>query len=182
MGDFVTLTCPTCGARLQVTQDIDRFACGSCGNEHLIKRTGGVVALTPLVEGLKGVEKATDRTASEMAVRRLQREIDEDTKVLEALKDPQKDPACGSFMLGIAGSVFLCWVMGLLVEIQKPILFTLTMLPVLLFVVLFLVSRKQDREGHTKYLQARQDLTRRIEENQTELEWHRENLRRQIST
>lgn len=37
MPDFVTLSCPTCGGQLQITKDIERFACGHCGNEHIVR-------------------------------------------------------------------------------------------------------------------------------------------------
>jgi hypothetical protein len=75
MRDFVTLTCPSCGGKLQITNDIDRFACSHCGNEHAVKRSGGIVALAPVVEGLAKVQAGTDKTASELAIVRLQREI-----------------------------------------------------------------------------------------------------------
>jgi DNA-directed RNA polymerase subunit RPC12/RpoP len=75
MPDFVTLTCPKCGGKLQITPDLDRFACAHCGNEHLVKRAQGVVALQPLTESLGGLRRATDRTASEMALRRLADEL-----------------------------------------------------------------------------------------------------------
>lgn len=77
MADFVTLTCPSCGGRLQITRDIDRFACGHCGNEHVVRRSGGVVALSPVVEGLERIGHAADATASELAIRRLKDEIEE---------------------------------------------------------------------------------------------------------
>lgn len=75
MADFVTLTCPSCGGKLQITQDIDQFACGYCGNEHMVKRGGGIVALAPLVEGLTRVQAGVDKTAAELAMPRLSREI-----------------------------------------------------------------------------------------------------------
>ncbi|MBM3121961.1 MAG: hypothetical protein FJZ97_07205 [Chloroflexi bacterium] len=71
MADFVTLTCPTCGGKLHITPDLDRFACAHCGNEHLVKRSEGVIAIQPLAESLTGLRRATDRTASELAIRRL---------------------------------------------------------------------------------------------------------------
>ena len=71
MADFISLTCPTCGGKLQITPDLDRFACAHCGNEHMVKRSEGVVALQPLTESLTGLRQATDRTASELAIRRL---------------------------------------------------------------------------------------------------------------
>lgn len=75
MADFVTLTCPSCGGKLQVAHDIDRFACGYCGSEHVVRRSGGAVALTPVIESIKRVQAGTDKTASELAIKRLRDEI-----------------------------------------------------------------------------------------------------------
>jgi hypothetical protein len=75
MPDFVTLTCPSCGGKLKITPDIDRFACANCGSEHLVLRSDSVVALKPLQDSLSGLARATDRTASEMAIKRIQGEI-----------------------------------------------------------------------------------------------------------
>ncbi len=36
MADLMTLNCPTCGGRLQITNDVDRFVCAHCGNAHII--------------------------------------------------------------------------------------------------------------------------------------------------
>jgi hypothetical protein len=75
VADFITLSCPTCGGKLQITPDIDRFACAHCGNEHIVKRSEGTIAIQPLAESLGGLRRATDRTASEMALRRLSEEL-----------------------------------------------------------------------------------------------------------
>lgn len=37
MSDFITLTCPSCGAKVSVTEDTGRFSCDYCGNEHILK-------------------------------------------------------------------------------------------------------------------------------------------------
>jgi tRNA(Ile2) C34 agmatinyltransferase TiaS len=37
MSDFVTLTCPSCGAKVSTAGDSGRFLCEYCGNEHLLK-------------------------------------------------------------------------------------------------------------------------------------------------
>lgn len=76
MADFVTLACPSCGGRLQVSNDIDRFACGFCGQEHIVKRAGGIVSLAPVLEAISGVKQGVDRTASELAIGRLEKEIE----------------------------------------------------------------------------------------------------------
>lgn len=72
MTDFISLTCPTCGGDLQITKDIERFACAHCGKEHIVKRGGGIVALAPVLEN---VSKGVDSTASELALVRLEKEL-----------------------------------------------------------------------------------------------------------
>lgn len=67
MSDFMTLTCPTCGGKLQITEDIDRFACAYCGSEHIVRRSGGVVSLKPVMGLL-------EKTTSELAIMRLEGE------------------------------------------------------------------------------------------------------------
>ena len=42
MANFVTLTCPSCGGKLEITEDVEKFACGNCGNEHIVNRRGNV--------------------------------------------------------------------------------------------------------------------------------------------
>jgi hypothetical protein len=75
MSDFITLSCPTCGHRLQITDDIERFACSACGNEHVVRRAGGTVSIAPVVEGLGKVQASTDRVAAELALQRLNAEV-----------------------------------------------------------------------------------------------------------
>jgi ribosomal protein S27AE len=75
MADHITLTCPSCGGKLQITNDIERFACGHCGNEHIVRRGSGIILLAPVVEGLQRVQTGVDKTASELAIKRLKDEI-----------------------------------------------------------------------------------------------------------
>jgi hypothetical protein len=84
MSDFITLTCPNCAGKLQITDDINRFACMYCGVEHVVRRGGGIVTLQPVVDelkkvstGISGVKVGVDRTASELAIQRLLSEIQE---------------------------------------------------------------------------------------------------------
>jgi len=77
MAEFVTLSCPSCGAKLQIGNDIETFACNHCGNEHVVKRIGGIVSLAPVVEQLKKVSEGVDKTASELAIKRLTDDIRE---------------------------------------------------------------------------------------------------------
>lgn len=75
MNDFIMLTCNSCGGKLQITPEIDNFACMYCGTEYQVRREGGIVALTPLVEEIMKVSVSTDKTASELAIVRLKEEL-----------------------------------------------------------------------------------------------------------
>lgn len=60
---FVTLACPSCGGKLNVTNDVDRFACGYCGAEHIVRRGGGIVSLAPILGSLERIEANVARIA-----------------------------------------------------------------------------------------------------------------------
>jgi len=45
MTEFVTLTCPDCNSKFNITNDIKRFACVNCEKEYFVKRGGGMVYL-----------------------------------------------------------------------------------------------------------------------------------------
>lgn len=75
--NFVTLTCPNCGGKLQITEDIDKFACTHCGNEHVVIRREGIVSIAPLTDELQKIKRGTDKTAAELAIVRLKYELQE---------------------------------------------------------------------------------------------------------
>ncbi len=88
MEKIVTLSCPNCGGKLEVTQDLDRFACVYCGQEHMVQRGAGTVSLRPVVERLDAIQHtsqqilqsawqgavATRKVAAELALARIKKE------------------------------------------------------------------------------------------------------------
>ena len=86
MTDYISLTCPTCGAKLKITDDMNRFACGHCGSEHIVKREGGAISLVPLVESEKGTNDGVDKTESELAIPRLEKEIKQFESVISGMR------------------------------------------------------------------------------------------------
>jgi F0F1-type ATP synthase assembly protein I len=110
MPDFITLTCPSCGGKLKITNDIQRFACVYCGTEHIVKRGEGVISLAPVVEGLKNVQIGVDKTASELAINRLKEEIAEVEGELHSKENSQSTNSNRVTFYGIA----ICVVGGML--------------------------------------------------------------------
>ena len=75
MSDLISLTCRSCRAKTQVPKDLERFACASCGSEHIVKRSGGIVSLS-LVAGSIDVDKSgVDKITAELDLVRLKRDI-----------------------------------------------------------------------------------------------------------
>jgi hypothetical protein len=102
MVDIFRLTCPSCGGKLLVSKDLDRFACEYCGNEHVVKRNGGAVSLAPVMDTLAKIKAKVDKTASELAIGRLREEI---AALDEKLNDINyaNEATVGVAMLGIGG-------------------------------------------------------------------------------
>ena len=85
-GDFITLSCPNCGGKLNITPDINRFACQFCGHEHIVRRHDGMVALEEVMgqiseninmvgTGIHRISGSAEKQASEIAINRLKEEI-----------------------------------------------------------------------------------------------------------
>jgi len=90
MADFIVLECPQCGAGLEITDDLEHFACAHCHARLLVNRGGGVVSLKPMVDELKGVKVGVDKTASELAIVRLRGELAALTAELKAIDEAKQ--------------------------------------------------------------------------------------------
>src|SRR3972149_3498937 len=45
MPDLISLVCPSCGGKLQVSPNATSLTCQHCGNEHLVKHEAGAITL-----------------------------------------------------------------------------------------------------------------------------------------
>jgi hypothetical protein len=73
---IITLTCPSCGAKLKLVDGVHLLACRNCGNEHMVHRDGGSIYLAPIAQDVRGIRLGVDKTAAELAVARLTREME----------------------------------------------------------------------------------------------------------
>ena len=74
---MVPMQCVGCGANLEIELDMNVFACAYCGAKQQVIARGGTVSLKPVTEALRQVQRGTDRTAAELAMPRLERELAE---------------------------------------------------------------------------------------------------------
>ena len=71
------LRCSGCGASLQIGFEIEHFTCAHCGTPQVVERSGGIVHLRKVAESIVQVQRGTDKTAAELALKRLPGEIKE---------------------------------------------------------------------------------------------------------
>ena|GEM_PF-3226017 len=119
MAEIIKLTCPSCGAKLDLTKDVERFACSHCGNEHIVVRRGGIVSLKPVVEALEKVEAGTDRTASELAMARLEKEIYFLRQEMDKPDVGRDVMWLGAVAFGLIAGLSLCLVIAMLRSISE---------------------------------------------------------------
>jgi DNA-directed RNA polymerase subunit RPC12/RpoP len=81
---IIPMKCPSCGAKLEITSDMDRFVCSYCGTELITERKGGTIALKPLTDAIMRVQVGTDKTAAELAIQRLENELEQQKKDRES--------------------------------------------------------------------------------------------------
>ena len=86
MPDVITLSCPSCGGKLEISQGKDRITCPHCGNKYIVHNEGRVISLKPQAEAIEKAKVMRDKIASELAISRLNGEIaqiNQDIKDLE---------------------------------------------------------------------------------------------------
>lgn len=83
----VAMQCASCGAVLQITPDMDHFVCSYCGASLSVVRQGGTVTLRLVTDSIAKVQVGTDRTAAELALVRLPKEIAERQRELDAMTE-----------------------------------------------------------------------------------------------
>jgi predicted RNA-binding Zn-ribbon protein involved in translation (DUF1610 family) len=71
---IIPLKCPSCAAKLDIASDMEQFACGFCGTTLMVRRAGGTISLRTVTDAISKVQAGTDKTASELAIQRLDTE------------------------------------------------------------------------------------------------------------
>ena len=72
---LVTLSCPNCAGRLTIDFTQELFACGFCGANVRVERSGGTVSLSKITDVMASLQRGTDKAAAELALPRLKEEL-----------------------------------------------------------------------------------------------------------
>lgn len=105
------LTCAGCSAPLEIGDDIERFTCSYCRTPQLVERSGGVVVLKKLEGAISAVQRGTDRTAAELAIPRLTKELAEAlrdrSEAFQAAKKVRESAMSGRRLLTSVVAIFI---------------------------------------------------------------------------
>lgn len=107
---MIPMNCANCGAMLEITKDMELFACGHCGTQQRVERKGGTVSLQMVETAIKAVQRGTDRTAAELALPRLMQELAQLEAERKLKLEEEKQAAMhdwGWSMKGMVGKVFV---------------------------------------------------------------------------
>ena len=72
--EIISMTCRNCGGKLSIFKDAEQCICQHCGTEFVVFYNEGSISLKILSQGLQKIQASTDKTASELALRRLREE------------------------------------------------------------------------------------------------------------
>ncbi len=70
---IIPLNCPNCGKRLEIGENKEQLACGTCGSQLYVDRSGGTISLE-LAKSLGAINTGAAQTAAELALVRLEKE------------------------------------------------------------------------------------------------------------
>lgn len=110
----IALKCPSCSAKLEVENDMERFACGYCGMELMAHRRGGTISLKAISDALSKVQTGTDKTAAELAIQR----FEGDKTKLVAAANFQLPRANRSVLLGVAAGLVSSFIVAAMQDAQ----------------------------------------------------------------
>lgn len=112
---MIKLSCSSCGGKLEITPDIERFACGHCGTEWIVNRSGGIVSLKAVEEQLGDIKKHTGKTADstqyialDAKIKDLEKEIADVHNTMCSLGQSSSNSiGCGIILIFIAVAFFI---------------------------------------------------------------------------
>jgi hypothetical protein len=147
------LTCPVCETRLKIADDLERFACLTCGTELSVIKEGGLATLKP-----------TGESAAEMSP--TQRELIE---VNQALKQSDDAFGVGCALATMGITLVACILLSVAILLQSQPLFWLTIVAALalLGAVLFMFTAASSRSTDP-LLRQRDQLQAEVEQEAAE--------------
>lgn len=111
----ITIKCETCSSSLDISPEMNKLACGYCGASQIVERKGGTVNLRLVTDAIKKVQIGTDKTAAELALKRLAGEYEDahdqllnyDRKVNQELSNSRRAWVGSGLLGGVIGLIVM---------------------------------------------------------------------------
>lgn len=89
---------------------MENFACGYCGTQQIVERGGGIIRLRAISEGIRLVQRGTDKTAAELALKRLPIELEnlKAEKIGTRFRYNELIKKRSNYLLGLTVGTFFC--------------------------------------------------------------------------
>jgi predicted RNA-binding Zn-ribbon protein involved in translation (DUF1610 family) len=117
LSEVARLSCPSCGAPLEVSPDICQFACRYCSSTIERKEKGGLVFLVLIEKRMRAVEEKQARTTEQ--IRLIQEIADLEKKVAETRKTVSFYTAAGFVLAAPALFLSSSCVLSLFLEVWR---------------------------------------------------------------
>jgi len=176
MDELITLTCPSCGGKLQVGKNTLVLKCQHCGIEHLVHRSGDVISLESFARCPKcgrndRVEKVTSVIRSQSSVSSLIHSLSPPKK--PNIKYPRVIPLEKRNLVFIFGTIliipfgflfFSCLFCGVLFDIDREetflfsselgtlIILSLPMIIGIILIIIYFAGREKTKEINDKIM------------------------------
>ena len=98
---------------MEITTEMTSFACGYCGASQIVERQGGTISLRLIEDAIGKVQVGTDKTAAELAIKRLGAELIAVEETYNQTLDAKRK------QLDTNGQVFaVVWIIGVIVGLS----------------------------------------------------------------
>lgn len=102
---IINLKCSGCGAPLEISPNMEDFSCGYCGAAQRVVRRGGTVSLSLIGDAIARVQAGTDKTAAELAIRRLRDTLEALTQTHSAQSAALRNKHSAALAFWLIGAV-----------------------------------------------------------------------------
>jgi len=76
MSEVIELICKNCGGKANFDLSSNIFKCEFCDSKFLIENKNNNISMQPLIQSMDSLQNGIDKTASEFAIVRIQKELD----------------------------------------------------------------------------------------------------------
>src|SRR5581483_5742600 len=142
--------------------DITKFACGYCGKEQVVHRAGGIVALKMIGDAVAKVQEGTDKTAAELALQRLERELNDCYTKRSTCEADRKRIKIGAGQSVQRGGVLLAFLVAVICLVLGSSFLVGIMIYLVAFLILWIYLGNQQKSQEAEVVEKLKSIDEQI--------------------